>query len=84
MMLDKTRRKVYFNKTTATIWIIAGILAFPLGWIHAIWFVVIASVYANVKADWSTAEAADNRDLKEQLDRIEKRQERILQLLEEL
>lgn len=70
LRLDSTTRKIFFNKTTAVIWIIAGILAFIFGWQDAVWFVVVASVYANVKADWSTAEAADDRELKAKLDKI--------------
>ena len=67
MILDKTRRKIYFNKTTAILWVILGVVSFFVGWKDAVWFVVAASVYANVKADWSTAEAADDRELKELL-----------------
>lgn len=62
-----TKQKVWFNKATAVLWIILGVMAFFLGWKDAVWFVVVASVYANVKADWSTAEAADDRALKAQL-----------------
>lgn len=64
MIFDKTRRKVYFNKTTAVVWVIAGILAFVLGIEESVALVWIASVYANAKTDWSTAEAADDRELK--------------------
>jgi hypothetical protein len=34
-------------------------------------FVIIASVYANVKSDWGAAEAADDRDVLDRLERIE-------------
>lgn len=83
MILDKTRRKVYFNKTTAILWIIAGILAFIFGWIYAIVFTAIASIYANVKADWSTAEAADNRELKEQNKQTQQKLDNILEAIKD-
>lgn len=66
----KTRHKVRFNKTSAILWICIGIAAFIFNWQNAVWFLLIVSVYANVKADWSTAEAADDLELKAKLDRI--------------
>lgn len=69
----KIKHKVWFNKTSAVLWILAGLAAFKFGWQNAVWFLLIVSVYANVKADWSTAEAADNRELMETLKRIEEK-----------
>lgn len=64
------RHKVWGNKTAAVLWAVAGVLAFPFGWANTIWFVVICSIWANVFASWSTAEAADDRELKELLHKI--------------
>lgn len=55
--------RVWFNRLSAVGWAVAGVVAFPLGWAYSVAFVTIASVYANVKTDWGTAEAADNREV---------------------
>ncbi len=49
------------------------LLAIPgvLWWAESILFVIAASVYANVASELAGAEAADDRDLAERLDRIE-------------
>lgn len=52
--------RVLFNRGSAVLWVIAGVLAFPLGWAYSVAFVTVASIYANVKTDWGTAEAADD------------------------
>ncbi len=80
----KIKHKVWFNKTTAILWVLAGLAAFRFGWQDAVWFVVVASVYANVKADWSTAEAADTRDLMARFKHIEQNQERIEEKLDRI
>lgn len=54
---------VWFNRSTAIGWAIAGVISFPLGWAYSLAFVTIASIYANVKTDWGTAEAADNSEV---------------------
>lgn len=40
-------------------------------WRQSVAFVIAASVYANIKADWANSEAADNRDVLARLERIE-------------
>lgn len=59
----KRKLKVWMNKGSAVGWAIAGVLSFPLGWAYTVAFVTIASIYANVKTDWGTAEAADDRQV---------------------
>lgn len=54
-------RSVVINRAMAIGWVIAGIVSFPAGWAYSVAFVTIASIYANAKTDWSTAEAADDR-----------------------
>lgn len=54
------RKRVWFNKISALAWLVAGLASFPLGWAYSVAFVTIASIYANVKTDWGTAEAADD------------------------
>lgn len=56
-------KSVWFNRISAILWVLAGIAAFPLGWAYSVAFVTIASIYANVKTDWGTAEAADNAEV---------------------
>lgn len=70
MPLITPQRKIWFNKIAAIIWAVAGIASFPFGWAYTIWFVVICSIWANVFASWSTAEAADDRELKNELAEI--------------
>jgi len=41
-------------------------------WPDSVAFVIVASVYANIKSDWGAAEAADDRDVVERLERIER------------
>lgn len=69
----KVKRKIQGNKAAAIVWVVAGVLAFPFGWAYTIWFVVVCSIWANVFASWSTAEATDNRDVIERLRRIEEK-----------
>lgn len=59
----RVSRRVWFNRACAVGWAVAGFLAFPLGWAYSVAFVTVASIYANVKTDWGTAEAADNREV---------------------
>lgn len=75
-----TRQKVLFNKTTAIIWVLL-ILPSYLWWKDAVFFVIVCSIYANVKADWSTAEAADDRELKKLLNDIKDQNELIISSL---
>jgi hypothetical protein len=73
--MDKdTKRKVnvWVNKGSAIAWAIAGVLSFILGWAYSVAFVTIASIYANVKTDWGTAEAADDRTVLDAIDQLRK------------
>lgn len=60
-------KKIVLNKAAAIAWVVAGIMSFPLGWAYTIWFVVICSIWANVYSSWATAEAADDREMKDLL-----------------
>lgn len=53
-------RVVWFNRLSAIGWVVAGVLAFILGWAYSVAFVTVASIYANVKTDWGTAAAEDD------------------------
>lgn len=67
-----TRWKVWFHRSRAVVWLIVGALSFPLGWANSVALVWIASLYANVFTDLGAAEAADDRQVLERLDRVEK------------
>jgi membrane protein implicated in regulation of membrane protease activity len=64
------RRRVWFHRVSAIVWALALIPAW-IWWRESVLFVIVASIYANTKSDWSAAEAADDRALIERLDRIE-------------
>ncbi len=53
------RKRVLFHRASAIIWIILLIPAW-LWWRDNIFFVIAASIYANVKSDWAASEAADD------------------------
>lgn len=72
-----TKQKVLFNKATAIIWLLLILPAY-LWWKDTVFFVIVCSIYANVKADWSTAEASDDRQLKEMLQSIRAQNNRII------
>lgn len=65
------QRRVWFHRSRAIVWAIIGVISFPLGWANSVVLVWIASVYANVVSDLGAAEASDDRDICERLDRIE-------------
>lgn len=65
------KRRVWFHRGRAVAWALAGVCAL-LWWQDSVLFVIVASVYANVVSDLGAAEAADDRDLTDRLDRIEK------------
>lgn len=67
------RRKVLLNKLSAAGWAVLGAVSFAFGWQNSVALVWLASVYANVKTDWGTAEAADDRAVIERLARLERR-----------
>jgi hypothetical protein len=56
-------RAVWFNRISAVLWVVAGIISFPLGWANNVVLVWLASVYANVKTDWGTAAAENNEEV---------------------
>lgn len=64
--------RVWFNWVSAGLWVILGIISFPFGWSNSVVMVWMASVYANTKTDWGAAEAADDKEVVERLDRIER------------
>lgn len=72
-MATPTRSKrVWFNWISAGVWLVLGALSFPLGWAHSVAVVWLASVYANIKTDVSAAEASDDHEVTDRLDRIER------------
>ena len=62
---------MWFHYSRAAAWAIVGILAFALGWTESVTLVLIASLYANIVGDVGAAEAADDREVCNRLDRIE-------------
>ncbi len=70
MARRSSRRRVWIHRALAGMWVL---LAVPgvIWWAESILFVIAASVYANVASELAGAEAADDRDLAERLDRIE-------------
>lgn len=64
-------RRVWFHRTSALIWLTLIIPAL-IWWRDSVTFVIVASIYANLKSDWSASEAADDRDVLARLDRIER------------
>lgn len=76
------RKRVWFNKASAVLWALAGIAAFPLGWAYSVAFVTIASIYANVKTDWGTAEAADDRPIMAELKKLRAEVRELRELIE--
>jgi hypothetical protein len=68
---------VWFARVRAILWVVVGLVSFPLGWASSVVLVWIASVYANVAGEMATGEAADDKAVTDRLDRIEANQERI-------
>lgn len=66
------RAMVWFHRFRAIVWA-ALIVPALLWWPESVAFVIIASVYANVVSDWSAAEAADDREVLDKLDCIERK-----------
>ena len=65
--MASTRRKVWFHRSRAICWAIVGVASFPLGWADSVVLVWIASLYANIATDIGSAEAADDREVLDQL-----------------
>ncbi len=61
---------VWFHRGCALVWALLTIPAL-LWWPDSVAFVIIASIYANVKSDWGAAEAADDRRVMDRLDDLE-------------
>ena len=64
------RSWVWFHRASAILWALTLPAALKW-WPQSVAFVIVASVYANVKSDWGAAEAADDREVVERLERIE-------------
>lgn len=77
------RRKVWFHRSRALVWIAVGILSFVFGWQSSVVLVWIASVYANTVSDLGAAEAADDRVVTSRLDAVDERLAHIEALLEQ-
>lgn len=69
-MAGRRGRAVWFHRVCAVGWALALYPAMRW-WRESVAFVIVASIYANVKSDWGAAEAADDREVLERLDRIE-------------
>lgn len=70
-------KTVWLHRVCAVGWTIALIPAL-LWWRESIVFVIIASVYANIKSDWGAAEAADDHRVIEQLEEINRKLDQVL------
>lgn len=75
---------VWFHRARAVGWAVIGAVSFPLGWADSVVLVWIASVYANTVSDWGAAEAADNREVLDELAAIRQSQKALHQQLAEL
>lgn len=78
------RRKIWAHRALAAAWAAVGIVSFPLHWANSVVLVWIASVYANVASEMSTAEAADDRAVVDRIDRVERNQKLIIAKLDAL
>ena len=59
--------RLLFHRVSAGVW--AGLLLPALlWWPESVAFVIVASVYANVKSDWGAAEASDDRAIRRELE----------------
>lgn len=68
---------VWFHRICALGWVLLGAAAFPLHLADSIVLVWLASVYANVKSDWTAAEAADDRRVLDAVAALGRRLDRI-------
>lgn len=68
-MTVKRRRVVWFHRASAVVWLLLAAPAL-LWWPDSVAFVIIASVYANIKSDWGAAEAADDSEVLAELHRL--------------
>ncbi len=67
----RIRAAVWFHRASACVW---ALLMAPalLWWPDSVAFVIVASIYANVKSDWGAAEAADDSRVLDRLDDVER------------
>lgn len=75
-------KAVWFNRACAVGWTISLVPAL-VWWKDSIVFVIIASVYANIKSDWGVAEAADDQNVEQKIEALEDRLIRIEAMLNE-
>ena len=68
--------RILVHRVGAVLWALLLIPA-VLWWQTSVLFVIIASVYANVKSDFGAAEAADDRAVLDRLSELEQTLERI-------
>lgn len=80
--MSSNKKVIWFHRARGILWALFGALSFAMGWQNNVALVWFASVYANALTDWGAGEAADDRELKAQLQRMEKKQDRILELLD--
>lgn len=80
--MSSNKKVIWFHRARGIAWAVFGLVSFMLGWQNNISLVWFASVYANALTDWGAGEAADDRELKAQLRRMEKKQDRIIEMLE--
>jgi hypothetical protein len=69
----KSRRssgRIWFHRVGAIVWALLLVPALKW-WPDSVAFVIVASIYANIKSDWGAAEAADDREVLDRLDEIE-------------
>ncbi len=64
------RRTVWFHRASAVVWLLLTVPAL-VWWSESVAFVIVASIYANVKSDLGAAEAADDRQVMDELHRVE-------------
>lgn len=72
MAFKRVSGRVWFHRVSAMIWIVLLLPAYFF-WRNAIFFVIAASIYANVKSDWAASEAADDSAVMAALARLEAR-----------
>lgn len=70
------RYRIWFHRTCSLIWIALLVPAWFF-WRDSVFFVITASIYANVKSDWAASEAADDRLVMSALDEVREKLEEI-------
>lgn len=65
------QRRVWTHRAIAAMWVLLAVPA-VLWWKTSILFVILVSLWANMAASLSAAEAADDREILRRLDRVEK------------